>query len=38
MANGSVVRDCSIAWIQQKRIGVTFVAMPQELHHADEAK
>jgi hypothetical protein len=30
MANGSQVRECRIAWIQQKRIGVTFVAAPQE--------
>jgi hypothetical protein len=29
MANGSSVRECEIAWIQQKRIGVTFAAMPQ---------
>jgi hypothetical protein len=32
MANGSSVRECQIAWIKQKRIGVTFVAMPQGLH------
>ena len=25
MANDSSVRQCRIAWIQQKRIGVTFV-------------
>jgi hypothetical protein len=30
MADGSSVRECRIAWIQQKRIGVTFAAMPQE--------
>jgi hypothetical protein len=29
MANDSSVRECRIAWIQQKRIGVTFVAVPQ---------
>jgi hypothetical protein len=29
MANDSSVHECRIAWIQQKRIGVTFVAMPQ---------
>jgi hypothetical protein len=30
MANDpSIVRDCQIAWIQQKRIGLTFVAVPQ---------
>jgi hypothetical protein len=31
MASGSTVRECRIAWIQKNRIGVTFVAMPQEL-------
>jgi hypothetical protein len=31
MANGSSVRECRIAWIQQKRIGVTFAAILQEL-------
>ena len=25
----SIVRECEIAWIQQKRIGLTFVAAPQ---------
>ena len=29
MANDSSVHECRIAWIQQKRIGVTFVAAPQ---------
>ena len=30
MANDpSIVRECQIAWIQQKRIGLTFVAAPQ---------
>ena len=30
MANDpSIVRECEIAWIQQKRIGLTFVAAPQ---------
>jgi hypothetical protein len=38
MANGSSVRECSIAWIQQKRIGVTFAAMPQQPHHAGNKK
>jgi PilZ domain len=28
MANGALVRECEIAWIAQKRIGVTFAAMP----------
>jgi hypothetical protein len=38
MANGTSVRECQIAWIQQKRIGVTFVAMPQALHHPDHER
>src|ERR1700726_3050005 len=29
MADGSSVRECRIAWIQQNRIGVTFAAAPQ---------
>jgi hypothetical protein len=28
LANGSSVHECTIAWIQQKRIGVMFVAVP----------
>ena len=32
MANGAPVRECRIAWIQQKRIGVTFAEMPPERH------
>jgi PilZ domain-containing protein len=32
MAHDSSVRECSIAWIQQNRIGVSFVALPQQLH------
>jgi hypothetical protein len=32
MDNGSTVRECRIAWLQKNRIGVTFVAMPRELH------
>lgn len=27
--NGAKVHECSIAWIQQNRIGVTFIAVPQ---------
>jgi hypothetical protein len=38
MANDSSVRDCSIAWIQQNRIGVTFAAMPQQPVHAGQEK
>ena len=33
MAKDSSVRECRIAWIQKNRIGVSFVAMPQELPH-----
>jgi PilZ domain len=33
MANGSSVHECRIAWIQQNRIGVTFVATPQGQQH-----
>jgi hypothetical protein len=29
MANHSSVHECTIAWIQQNRIGVTFAAKPQ---------
>jgi hypothetical protein len=29
IAKNSTVHDCRIAWIQRKRIGVTFVAIPQ---------
>ena len=29
IARDSSVRDCEIVWIQQKRIGVAFVATPQ---------
>jgi hypothetical protein len=28
MASDSSVYECRIAWIQQKRIGVTFAAVP----------
>jgi hypothetical protein len=35
MANDSSVYECRIAWIRQNRIGVTFVAMPKELHQDD---
>jgi hypothetical protein len=31
MAKDSSVRECSIAWIQKNRIGVSFVAAPQAL-------
>jgi hypothetical protein len=29
MASDSSVHECKVAWIQQNRIGVTFVATPQ---------
>lgn len=29
MDNGATVHECSVAWIQQNRIGLTFVAPPQ---------
>jgi hypothetical protein len=32
MAKDSSVRECSIAWIQKTRIGVSFAAAPQGLH------
>ena len=31
IARNSSVHDCEIVWIQQKRIGVAFVATPQNL-------
>jgi hypothetical protein len=30
MEKGTSVRECQIAWIQHKRIGITFIAAPQE--------
>jgi len=38
MANDSTVHECRIAWIQKNRIGVTFVAMPQGLHHLHDER
>jgi hypothetical protein len=29
VAKDSSVRECQVAWIQHKRIGITFVAVPQ---------
>jgi len=29
MANGAIVHECSVAWIQKNRIGVSFMAVPQ---------
>ena len=36
MASDSSVHECRIAWIQQKRIGIAFVATPQKLLPPDE--
>ena len=36
MAKDSSVRECSVAWIQKNRIGVSFAAVPQELHQDQE--
>jgi hypothetical protein len=33
MAKDSSVRECSIAWIQKNRIGVSFAALPEGSHH-----
>ena len=30
MASDRTVHDCRVIWIQKKRIGLTFVAVPQE--------
>ena len=30
MANGTIVHECSIAWIQKNRIGVAFIVKPQD--------
>src|SRR5258708_5927892 len=38
MASDSAVHECRIAWIRQKRIGVTFVAMPSRPHNTDGKK
>jgi hypothetical protein len=35
MANDSSVYECRIAWIREKRIGLTFVAMPKGLPRND---
>jgi hypothetical protein len=33
IAKDSSVHECRVAWIQQNRIGLTFVAVPQEPRH-----
>jgi hypothetical protein len=35
MAKDSSVHECTIVWIQQNRVGVSFVAAPQEPQHPD---
>jgi hypothetical protein len=30
MANGTKVHECSVAWIQKNRFGLTFIAEPQD--------
>lgn len=36
MSRDSTVRECRVAWIQQKRIGVTFIAAPQQHRAGDK--
>jgi hypothetical protein len=36
-SDSSIVRECQIAWIQQKRIGLTFVDPPARSERAPEA-
>jgi PilZ domain-containing protein len=38
MARDSSVRECSIAWIQKNRIGVSFVAARQPLRQPKESE
>lgn len=38
MARDSSVRECRVAWIQKNRIGVSFVAAPQQLQHPKESE
>ena len=38
MARDSSVRECSVAWIQKNRIGVSFVAVPQGLQPSKEGE
>jgi hypothetical protein len=37
MASDGHVRDCSIAWIQRNRIGLTFITAPQATQPASSA-
>jgi hypothetical protein len=38
IARDSSVHECKIAWIQQNRIGVTFVATPQDPDDPDDGR
>lgn len=38
IASDSSVHECRIAWIQQNRIGVTFVATPQDQRHPGDGR
>jgi hypothetical protein len=35
MSKGAVVRECEIAWLQDKRIGLTFISAPEEAPQPD---
>jgi hypothetical protein len=35
MVKDSAVHECSVVWIQQNRIGLSFAAAPQEQQHPD---
>ena len=37
-SDSSIVRDCQIAWIQQNRIGLTFVVAPQTARRTTAAE
>jgi hypothetical protein len=38
MAGDGFVRECSIAWIQKNRIGLTFLAAPQSAESAPQQR
>ena len=38
MASDSSVYECKVAWIQRKRIGVSFVATPHDLHRSRDER
>ena len=37
MANGATVHECSVAWIQKNRIGLTFIAGPPQIADRNDA-